>query len=255
MVRSPEASLLILTEDSSKDASQTISTVVRRILIHIYPETCTHRLEFRPLDSKDDGVLALRGNLWKSGKPRVHRDKVALVRAIAGKLRESGGFAVVHFDADTSWGQRADCENEKMFGEFRLLIEQNLRATISHRDQQAVSEDDICKAMKKLVPLIPFWSVESWLYQDTVGGKRYCEAQGCGAHHNDFDSWSVARGALDEVTQPKDVVCFGSKHNTALAREFPIAPVCSTLKSLYSAAEGFLACDELMVALQRTTNI
>ncbi len=246
------ASFLILTEDSAERAVATISTVVRRILVYLEPATQTQRLELRPLDENDKGILAMHGNVWKSGKQHVQRQKVALVRAIASKLREDGGFAVFHFDADTAWANRDACANQRDFEMLRLNVEQLLRATLSHREHLPLTELEIGRSMRKLIPLVPFWCIESWLYQETSSGARHCHERGCGQHRQQFEAWEKDRGALDEVERPKELVCFRDTHNARLAQGFPVAFVYDAQKSFAKAVADFLACDDLLDALAQT---
>lgn len=252
----PSLSILVLTEDTAKDAAATVTELVRSILLHAEPTTQTHRIEFRPLDPDDEAAMATRADMWKSTKSDDERFIVALARRIATKLREESGFVVFHFDGDRVWSERATSDNVTKFDLFRNRVRQLLSTPKQHRASargSADRPDAVDPAMQRLLTLVPFWSIEAWLFQNVEVGTRTCQTRKCGRHVSTLSKWKATRSLLDEERKPKTLLCFGSTYNLELARRgFPLSEVVEVRKSLAATVEHFQSCAALRAALRAT---
>lgn len=208
-------SVLVLTEDTAADAHATVTAIAKRVLFLLEPALDGERLSF---DRADERARAGMGfNCYKSRNQRDHRKKVALVQAIATHLlRADGPTAVlVHIDADRPWAGDHDvaCENVTRFHEAVLGPVATLLAQKGRRDRLA-----------HLALLVPFWSIESWLYQNTTEALKICQEQH--PRHasavTQLEGWRDAPHTLDAHPQPKDATTLGSKYNRRLAESsFP----------------------------------
>ncbi len=135
------------------------------------------------------------------------------------------------------------------FSDFvRVYVEPIVRAALERNRLP----DQVPARMARLRRLTPFYSVEAWLYQNTVEARRLCEAS-CGRHVGRIQGWEAARGEIDEIERPKEALCIGASHNCALAtRGFPADAAFAVEKSYTAAVEHLLACAELGDALART---
>lgn len=247
----PCLTLLILTEDSAASAHKTVTALVKKMLQLLVPECQTQRIVFEP--QGESAARAMHGNLWKSRNPRDRQKLVDLRQSIATKLVESTddvpGFVAFHVDGDRRWADRASSENVVRFADFVLTyVEPIVSAALAKKGRG----DELPARMARLLPLTPFYSVEAWLYQNTVEARRLCAAS-CGRHLEQIQGWETARGELDEIEKPKENLCLGAEHNRTLAvRGFPADAVLAAGKSYTAAVEHLLGCDALGAALQRT---
>jgi hypothetical protein len=73
------------------------------------------------------------------------------------------------------------------------------------------------------------------------------------AFRSTFDDWETNRGLLDEVSQPKEECCLGSKHNKDLvAAGFPRDEAFKADKSFAATAVVMSKCKALTSALKMT---
>ncbi|HSN99559.1 MAG TPA: hypothetical protein VLS89_14795 [Candidatus Nanopelagicales bacterium] len=256
----PRLSILILSEDGARDACDTITALAKKMLLLVDGAVQTHRIEFQPQD--EDSRWAMRGNDWRSRSETDRPKIVQLGRVIAAKLLEEDppGFVLFHFDGDQTWADRSLCKHAAQFEEFlRAYVEQNLDNTLRRRAARrgqkvdvAVVEQQKSAAMKRLLRLTPFYSIEAWVYQNTVEARKRCK-EGCGLHLDLIAGWEANRGALDEVQKPKEELCLEGRHNLALASTaYPAAEVHGAGKSFAFAVENLRRCHDLREALSRT---
>lgn len=71
--------------------------------------------------------------------------------------------------------------------------------------------------MARLLPVIPFYSVEAWVLRNTVEGRRLCELHSCGQHLHSFKQLEVNRTLLDEIHKPKESTRLGAAYHLQLA--------------------------------------
>jgi hypothetical protein len=215
---SPLLSILVLTEDSGRDGFATLRSLVLTIIQKIAPNAQLDLVEIAP--TEDDNVLrSMRGNRWMDEKTsESHHYRTTLIQSIATTLGE-GGFVIFHCDGDTSWKKRKESTKRSKFGR---LIEPGIRARLC--DAVKLTPTKIEAAMKRVLIVVPHYSIESWLYQNTEEAIRICHTQYAGKDVAQFESWAADRKQLDEVLKPKEAVCLKDKHNHVLATtNFPFA--------------------------------
>jgi hypothetical protein len=242
-------SILVLTEDSGKDAFDTMRALVLAILQYIAPRAQLDRVEIAP--TEEEHVLrSMRGNRWMDEKTsESHRDRTTLIQSIATTLGE-GGFVIFHCDGDTSWKKRKDSTKQ---AKFDKLLEAGIRARL--RDAVRLSPAKIDAAMKRVLLIVPHYSIESWLYQNTDEAIRLCHTHHGGKDVKQFEEWAADRKQLDEVTQPKDTVCLKDKYNLVLAtKNFPFDYAVAVGKSLRQAVTHLRACSDLQAVLMTTVD-
>lgn len=211
-----QLSVLVLTEDSGNPAHAVVSAIATKVLFLIDPGLDDSRLKFRRAPEPARAGMAF--NCYKSRKPRDNGKKVELAQAIADHLLGGDGLAAVfvHIDGDRRWSERDVehlCDNVRVFEEEIL---RRVRALLQQRGQS--------EKIEHLALLVPFWSIESWLFQNIDEALRICAEMrprydGAISH---FERWRDHPHQLDEHERPKDTVSFGSKYNQRLAENnFP----------------------------------
>lgn len=179
-----------------------------------------------------------------------------LQRTIATKLLEEGGFVALHFDGDSRWSERGKLgsDNEQKFHDVLCVrVEQAAvgRQPLPGASAVAASVDEAARltAMTKLLALVPFYSVESWLYQDTEEVVALCFRRHRGAH-NDSEGWREYRFAPDEFRKPKDLLCLGDGDNLLLARALSAELLYERSPSFRETTDRVSGCEPLRSAFQ-----
>lgn len=254
--RAPCLSILVLTEDAGSKQDQgrakfeTVRYVAQRMLQLVVSDVQTHRIEWTPVNER--ARMAMRGPAWKTPS---HYDRVELLQAIATKLLESDGFVFFHIDGDTTWGRRGESENASKFPDLvRLPVARIVRERLQRRFEPGAALDEaVSERVARLVPLLPFYSVEAWLYQNTRVARERC-LDGCGLHLAVIDEWARDRALLGELTRPKEALCVRDRYNLDLARDgFPADDVFKNEGGSFEAAVlSLLAVPGLQSCLERT---
>lgn len=241
------ASLLLLTEDSGRDAHATHEALVRSMLRLIAPGHDASAIAIEPAnDAQRD---AMRGNIWDSTKADDRPRKIALVRSIATRLCESNLHVVLfHYDGDRRWSDRDTCARHATFEKHVVTpITQHPKFLERTPEQRA-------RALARLITIVPFYSVEAWLYQNTPVAIGLCNKHHGGQHAATFARWAADPGALDEERKPKDAACLSDKFNLALATErFPAEDVVAVGKSFHAAVERLRGSADLVALLAALT--
>lgn len=211
-----QLSVLVLTEDNGGDAHAIVVAVARKLLLLLEPGLDVERISFSRADERARAGMGF--NFYKSRNPRDHDKKVSLAQAIATHLliADFSTAVFVHIDGDGPWSSHDPehlCDNVRCFNED---IRERVRALLVRRG--------CSERLDHLALLVPFWSIESWLFQNTRVALELCRK-----HHPRyaravplFEAWRDMPAALDEYERPKDAVSFGSKFNRELAEnEFP----------------------------------
>lgn len=250
-------SVLLLTEDGGASADETLRVLMVKLLGHLAPGVVTRDDSrwWEPASAEARDVV--RANGWKNPR-RV--DRVRFLQYVAAKLRQAHGFVFFHVDGDRVYQRRAESENLRM---FEVLIRQGVRTILQApparrrgRRGSSVEEVDVDQRLAKLVLLMPFYSIEAWLFQNTDVATRLCPGppqcrRGCAQK---LASWCLDRGTLDEISKPKEELCFGARHNATLAGAgFPLGEVLEAHKSLYDAVGRLEACTPLVRTLEQMT--
>lgn len=211
---SERLSVLVLTEDTGDDAHDTMSAVARKLLLLLEPGLDERRLRFERADERARAGMGF--NCYKSRKPRDYGKKVLLARAITTHLlTDDVRTAVfVHVDGDRAWSARDPvdlCENARRFND-----------EILRRVEALLVMHGRPSALERLALLVPFWSVESWLFQNTGEALRICQEHPQYASCvPQFEAWSRSPATLDEQERPKRAVSFHDRYNLRLAKGLP----------------------------------
>lgn len=225
-------SLLLLTEDSGRDAEEAIRELLERLFRRVDPHASLVEEHWEP--ALDEHRAAVRGNAWKDAS---RRDLVSLRQYIAAKLVEEGGFVLFHVDGDRIYRERASSENVAKFDEIirravRIILES---PPLTRRERGSVRTDaEVNALLAKLIEVVPFYCVEAWYFQNTEKARELCQKNPkCRGECGDkLDRWAGDRKLLDELTKTKRELCFGAAHNLALARGLPLGEVLDARKSL-----------------------
>lgn len=241
-----DISILVLTEDSGAGGEATIAMLVAAMLRSVEPDANIGAIEMEPT-TQASARRALRGNYWKAETQDAEMYRVDLVRTIATKLAEGDtSFVVFHFDGDRTWKERKQSENPK---KFDRLMDVRIRRILTQLYKN--NKNQVDAAMQRLLLVVPFYSIESWLFQNTDEGKRLCLEKHGGKDADKFEEWASNRKALDEVHKPKEAVCFRDKYNATLAEQnFPFEQAHKVGKSLKHAISTLKACKDLKKALK-----
>jgi hypothetical protein len=241
-VVSQVVSLLVLTEDSGGDGYDTIFALFKKMVVEADHGCRTNILDPEPMQNAE-ARRALRANKWKSKSKLDQREIEVLRRTIATRLLE-GGFVVFHVDGDRRWSGRESSENE---AKFETLIRQPVQQVVASKLDDA---DRRASTMRRLLLLMPFYSIESWLYQNTRKAVALCNALHAGKDVELFEQWGAERSLLDEVLQPKEQTCLEAGHNLVLASSsFPAAEVWGRSPSFTASVDLIAECQELIRAL------
>jgi hypothetical protein len=244
-------SFLVLGEDSAGDAHETLVALAKKIFRLVDDSYDWQQIRFEPPESPG-ARAALRGNLWKSENPKDYADRRALIGYIATKLLEGETtFVLYHIDGDRAWADREESENVR---KFRAFIETDVRQFVEHRRRQMGRAVDGEFSLAQLLLMVPFYSLEAWVFQSTQLGRRLCqEHEGCNGDHVElFEAWEADRTALDEVRKPKEQVCFKGQHNHRLAEALDVDTVYYAERSLHDTVEDFMRREPLVRALALT---
>lgn len=256
-------SLVILTEDGSKNARATIEVLVRKMLPLVVPGCRLHdRVAFLPSEPREEE--AMRGNAWKtdgkSKNPIAHERRVRLLRYIARRLCQSDTFVIFHIDGDRPWADRQHSENVAKFDRIVLsslpqVVDQGRASTNSTkrtRETEPKAPEPVLH-LDRLLLLCPFRSIEAWLYQNIQQAIVLCRRHHGGRHVDALTAWEEKRADFDELDPPEDAVCLRKDHNLELASQgFPGEIARAVGKSFAESLSRMIQCDDLRLALERT---
>lgn len=243
----PCLTVLVLTEDSSKQSHAVWEKLLKRAFKLLVPDVGTHRIHFDPQEGAEREVMV--ANRWKEKRGR--QKQVALSRAIATRILEQDppGFVAFHVDGDRRWSDRAGSENVQKFKDLIVPKVERLLQDRLKRDQDPVDLDELSRHMERLLLVVPFYSVEAWLFQNIARLRELCPP----AEHPLLDSWSEDRALIDEVLKPKASLSVGAQKNEELASQWP-------QEEAYDAGASFtvlvdeqlMPCGDLLAALGDT---
>ncbi len=256
-----DLSLVILTEDGSKDARPTIEALVRKMLALVVPGCRLHdRVTILPREPYEEE--AMRGTGWKaeSKDPRAHERRVRLLRYIARRLSQPNTFVIFHIDGDRPWKKRHESENVAKFDKLVVnmlphVVERGRasRATTRRASGSETTPPEPTLNIDHLLLLCPFRSIEAWLYQNISRAVVICRRHHGGRHERELVAWESARAELDELERPEEKLCLKKDHNLELATQgFPAEVAFSAGKSFAESALRMQRCAGLRFALERT---
>tara|TARA_B100000965_G_scaffold401328_1_gene424967 strand:+ start:1760 stop:2533 length:774 start_codon:yes stop_codon:yes gene_type:complete len=241
----------VLTEDSASEAQEVVETLLKKMFLFMDGRFQSHRVDFRPLGEARLKIATLP-SLWNSSEAAHEAVLRDLGQYIATQLLRSEPvtFVFFHFDGDSKWSERlASGINAPRFeSRVRTRIRNFVRGILSKRGE----EDRLEQVMKRLRPLVPYYCVESWTYQNLDRARALCE-QHCGEHADLLDKWGHDRASVDEVEQPWAALCLGKLHNLDLAGAgFPAGEAYGAGASYWAAVESLQECDQLLERIRAT---
>lgn len=238
----------MLTEDSSPSAHDTLVPLARKLLQFVDRHTRSNQVYFEPAER--EAALAVRSNLWRSWEaphPTNERSIKILRRTLATKVLEDG---------DCAWRDRDSSENARRLEAFERFVE-GLRAIIEeHVAKHGLPFDafEIDRRLRRVCAVVPFYSIESWLYQNTKRARELCQER-CGKHVELIGQWQHTRALLDDIVKPKKQLCIGSDENHELAKTLThqVADELYELgQSFHATVERLQSCPGLQAALRAT---
>ncbi len=235
---------LLVSEDRSDGALDVLESISKGLMREVCAgcSTAPSRMRFDPVEGQ--ARKAAIANRMASRKEGSRQERVTLTRAIATGLATPRGFVVYHMDGDVVWAKRKKSAAPDRLEEW---VKQPVRQLL------AAKKGNPAALLAKLLFVCPFYSIESWLYQNGRVAKQLCSAKCGGMHVRRIDSWETDRGLLDEVDRPKEAICLGDEYNARLAREaFPFGEVIGAGKSLAATRDRFAGCNELVEGLKDT---
>lgn len=256
----PCLSILVLTEDSGDDAFETLCHVVKILLKEVDRQTRTHeeKLALLPLRSQT-ALQSLKANVWKSDKPEHRRNRVDLVQTIATHImKDECSWVFFHFDGDRPWARRASSENSQKFKTHILeQVFKIVEGSSKVRSVQFESKDElrsyVDSRMSRVKRIVPFYSIEAWLYQNSERAIDICHKYYRGRHADRFERWRDDRSLLDELEKTKEQVCLGSKYNLMLvSSSYPVREVREVGKSFAATVQELCDDESLREALRQT---
>lgn len=239
-------SIAVLTEDSAKDAYEVVQCLLRAMLKLVDQQASLYdkkRIELKP--SVDPEKQAMRGNMWQAHTSREAR--ILIQRYIERQVRrhDAIGFVIIHVDGDRPYHQSK--VGTESHNQQRLENDIISKVRISLQDQPSLLE--------RIMIIVPFYSIESWLYQNIREALRLLDLH-YRSHDGDrrqFQHWQNNRHELDEVSRPKELVSIHARFNRELAcQNFPAQQVYDVEKSFHKSVERLRACRALIAALEST---
>lgn len=245
MPPAPCLSVLVLTEDGSDHAHDTLRVLVKRLFAYLDERCQTQKIDFQPPNE-----ASRREVVANTFAERKRSDRVRLYQYLAAHLRDDQAFVVHHVDADRRWDDRYKDPSVKV-DQVRREVLPHVRTILS----KFYADLELDRRLERYLLLVPYWELEAWLYQHTDLAEKLCRehTQCRGQHAPLLAAWRDDRGALDDREDPSDLLpCAGKRHNKELAAGIPLKPVIGAGKSLAAAVETLLACEPLLDALART---
>jgi hypothetical protein len=237
------ARIMVLTEDHYPEPHRAL---VRAMLRLVKPNHNAAKIDVQGDDSR--AQEAAQGNRGKNRKGPGHQQRVALARAIATEIFTPSNFVFYHVDADRCFSapKVPKPENEVFFESVLLAVRQLLEALKEQHQDSRTTDEMIARVML----LLPYYSIEAWLFQNTRVGRELCAKHHRAQHVEKFDHWEQNRHELDECEKPKDACCLNTSHYRDLAmREYPARAVYAIGKSFAETVDRLSNCASLRAAL------
>ena len=240
-------SLLILTEDSASTGHATIVAVVKRMLQLVVPDYQTHRIGIR--------AQGRAGAARRPGDRMEGRDPEALRGAQPGPAHHRHQAGPRGWVRAVPHRRRPDLEPprfQRERGEVRDDSSSPGFASCSG-GARAARRRTPRPGCAGCFPVVPFYSIEAWLFQHTEVAVRLCREKYKGRDVGKFEAWQRDRAALDDVEKPKEAVCLLSAHNLECAGSgYPAQEVFDAGRSYAACVERLRACVELKSLLDAT---
>jgi hypothetical protein len=225
--------VLLLTEDSAKDAPQVLEKLVRAALKLVVARPGPAEILFTP--PPEQAAWWMHGNLWRSEgnlpKAQVgqrNRHLRDLTQSIATHLllRERLGVVCFHYDGDAAWSGRPTSPTTLQFARIirtrvRDLLTNPASGQASLHGRQPVPGlrgTELGAACDRLVEVVPYYSIEAWLYQNLDEADRIAATPPESISlQEQLASWRADRHQIERVLQIKKNCGLHDRHNLALA--------------------------------------
>lgn len=247
--------LYIFTEDSGGDGAKTVEQMVLHMLKCVDPEehldTSACKMERVHLSSDRANRMILHANGWKSPK---HKYLPELIRHLTDIILMPNAFAFFHFDADCHWSSvheptgRVNLDESENWSKFEEVVIQKVITKIEgHKYSYANARRAVSE---KLFRLIPFYSIESWLFQN-IEHAQTLKIKDEDTNH--FANWDGDPCLIDDFLQPKKRISLCDAHNLALATTaYPVQKVYEARRSFWWSVKQMEGSWALRCALETT---
>jgi hypothetical protein len=241
-----EVAVLLLTEDGSKWAFETLEQLCRRIVdwLTLTPQDEYGAwLTFAPVNDAARAEHVL-GNWWKSGKPRDQGKVLRLCREIAEQILRPEGFVFLHIDSDVTWGAGPSLNLDRFAEKIRTKVRDIVRGHLDKQSLDGVRKPRLDYVMSKLILVAPYYSIEAWLFANVDHLRKL------GVTGPILDEWQADPTKLEQTIKPKESLSVKTEHYPALARELKTAALCELHSSFYDTLERAGECGSLIIRLR-----
>ncbi len=237
-------SALLLTEDGSKFAVETLGNVCAKIFDFIVPQCSIAHVRFHPISANERD--AMTANRWRSTNPRDYSRLLSLCESIATQLLRADGFVFFHFDGDVIWDTHS-----ATLTKYEDRVVRRVREIVRGKLQKPDGADcslAVDSTMGKLIHVVPYYSIESWLFANTQTLRERCipsvevEAR--------IQAWQLDLAQLDGVTKPKDLARIDTAHYPELATKLPTERLIELETSFCATVLRTGRCAPLVVRLR-----
>lgn len=222
--------MIVLYSEDRQDCNndlRTMKELMRRIALIIEGKTKTQHLEFEPNNAVYQHHR-ICGASWKnklSKEPGERLKRTTLIRDIATELLLEK-IVAFHVDGDVDWAQRKNSGVWKEWVRFKRDI------------CNIISNGHGAQYVKKIMLILPFYSIESWAYSN--GGMLSTIVVKNGNRIKDkrkIASWKMSD--LDEIKKIKEAITIGDKWNHELIsdKNFNANALYRLKKSFYYTVE------------------
>lgn len=157
----------------------------------------------------------------------------------------------MHFDGDVPWSRRDEHETTNRFADEKQRVKERVR----HAAHVLGCEDEAAwveARMNKLILMVPYYSIEAWLFQNFRVLRGLVGAEGTADDCQRLEEWEAAPSVLEEIRKVKEELSFGSRHNLDLSQSFPAALVDAVGKSFTAFVNSLRGHEALREALAAT---
>lgn len=216
-----------------------LQQIVGGMLRFIEAHTKLHYIEFRPV------ARGVSGSYWKARKSKdvgVRLKRTTLLQEIATELLR-GRVMFFHVDGDCAWKQHKRAPVRDELARFRQdLLRVARQAPDSNIDESLL--DDI------FIAVVPFYSIESWLYASTEHLRTLTRDA---RELERIAGWAADLGELDETPAIKLALpSIQDLHNHELAQHIPAATLDALGKSYTDTIERVRGSKRIEAGLAET---
>jgi hypothetical protein len=245
--------LLLVSEDGAKDTQETLESLTKHLLRLV--DSNYHSSQVRIEVLKDPQALsAARANRWQSQAPKDRIMQIALVRSLTTWLTtDEDAIILYHMDADIPWSESKAGKIVPKIDLLHQFLLVKLRSIVPARPNEKNTYQALERSLtERLILIMPYYSIEAWLYQNTKLVRQICKRDDQERHAQTIMQWEQDRGILDDLSQPKNAICLSSRHNCDLALGFPAEQVLAVGKSFAATVRRLQENPVLLRALRNT---